>query len=153
MGRVYTASDSATVSTAVDVFEVVAPSDAAVAILNFAIGQTSDYGDSEAEGTHVRFMRGHTSSGSGGSVVSPIPMSTGDVAFGGSCEAANTTLASGGVAFTVAMLPWNLAIMAEYFPEKPIILSPGQRMVMRIESAPADAIDIVATVMLEEIGG
>ena len=59
------------VSVAQDVFELVAPSNSRVAIHSVSLGQYSDAGDASAELLSVTILRGHTTSGSGGSSVTP----------------------------------------------------------------------------------
>ena len=58
-------------SAAQDVFELVAPSDPRVPVRAISFGQYSDAGDAQAEMLSVILMRGHTTSGSGGSSATP----------------------------------------------------------------------------------
>ncbi len=91
MGRIYSATfEEVAVTTIQDLFELVAPADAAVVIHGLIISQSSDAGDTESEQLHVLIHRG-TATGSGGTSVTASPMSVGDVAFGGTVEANNTT--------------------------------------------------------------
>jgi hypothetical protein len=66
---IFSASFTAVAATAEqDVFEIVAPSDSRVAVRSISLSQYSDAGDASAELLSVVLMRGHTTSGSGGSL-------------------------------------------------------------------------------------
>lgn len=84
MGRVYSATFSAvSVAAAQDLFEIVAASAKPVRILGAEIGQYSDAGDAQDELLSIQFIPGYTTSGSGGTSVTPAPIDPGDTAFGG----------------------------------------------------------------------
>ena len=77
---VFSAAFSAVaISVAQDLFEIVAPSDSRVRLLEIDIGQYSDIGGAtadlaaaEQEIISLTIHRGHTVSGSGGSTVTPV---------------------------------------------------------------------------------
>lgn len=156
MGRIYTATFGATAVAAVqDLFELVAPADAIVKIHRLHLSQTTDVGDAAEEILQVQLTSGHTSSGSGGGAVTPVPKELGDAAFGGTCEANNTTQASAGTIVTHYNWSWNIRGPLEivFTPEEAPILSPSRRACIELPAAPADSITCNGTLVFEEIGG
>lgn len=152
MGRIYTASvESVAVSAAQDVFELVAPSTSTVILHGVVIGQSSDAGDAQAELLPVAIMRGHTTSGSGGSTPTARPLNPNGASASSTIEANNTTVATtSGV--TVYADTFNVQVGWPYIPipENRIVLAPSQRLVVRIP-APADALTLSATITWEEV--
>lgn len=155
LGRMYVVIGSAAVTTAVDVFEIVAPADSSVVIHSAFVGQYSDFGDAEAEMLRVSMFRGHTTSGSGGSAATPNPLELGGSAFGGTAEAYNTTLATAGASQGMYADSFNIASGLHYrpTPEERIVLSPSQRFVVRLIDAPADSLSFWSCIYFEELGG
>lgn len=156
MGRMYSAAfDAVAVTAAQDLFEVVAPSDACVVIHAIVVGQDTDAGDAQDEQLRIRLIRGHATSGSGGSSPTVAPLEFGDPAFGGTVEANNTTVASTGTPVTMHSEPFNVRAGFVYrpTPEERITLSPSQRLVVNLPGAPADSLTMSGTIVFEEIGG
>jgi hypothetical protein len=155
MGMMYAATFGAVAVTAAqDVFEIVAPADGCVVIHEIALEQASDAGDAEAELLRVQAIRGFTTSGSGGSSVTPAPLETGNPTAGATVEANNTTVATTGTTATLFDRAFNVQIgfFWQPTPECRVVLSPSQRLVIRIP-APADSLTMHGTVIFEEIGG
>jgi hypothetical protein len=153
-GRKYRAVFSAvSVSAAQDLFELVAASGKTVAIHGWGFGQTSDVGDAAEEILAVSLDRGATSSGSGGSSVTPTPKGITDAAFGGTVERNNTTQASSGTIVNVDVELMNVRIGCTriYTPESRPILTGGERSVRKIP-APSDALTMSGWLEFEEIG-
>lgn len=156
MGRIYTAQfTDVAVSAIQDLFEVVAPADAIVKVHSLHLGQKSDVGDSAEEILSVQLTSGHTTSGSGGSSVTPVPVELGDAAFGGTCEANNTTQAQDGTIVVNESWHWNIRGPFDriWTPETRPVLSPSRRMCVELPVAPADEITMSGTITFEEIGG
>lgn len=155
MGMRYSVTiDALAVSAAQDLFELTAPSDCIVLIHACYLGQTSDVGDANAENLKVQFIKGYTSSGSGGSAATPTKLETGFAAAGSAAEVNNTTVANTGTATVHHQDVWNTQLPYQYrpAPEERIVLSPSERLVVRLP-APADAITMSGTLVFEEIGG
>lgn len=156
MGRIYTAQfTDVAVSAIQDLFELVAPADAVVIIHDLFIGQRSDVGDSAEEILSIQLTSGHTTSGSGGSSVTPVPIEFGNAAFGGTCEANNTTQAADGTIVVHGSWQWNIRGPFEkiWTPETRPVLSPSRRACVELPVAPADAITVSGTITFEELGG
>lgn len=156
MGRMYTAVFNNVAVTAIqDLFELVAPADAVVVLHDIHLSQNTDVGDAAEEILRIELTAGHTTSGSGGSAVTPVPLSLGDAAFGGTCEANNTTQASTGTIVTKYVWNWNIRGPFDkiFTPETRPMISPSARMCIELPAAPADSITMSGSITFEEIGG
>jgi len=156
MGRMYTATFSAVAVTAQqDLFEIVAPSDAVVILHGLYLSQSSDVGDAAEELLQVAIKSGATTSGSGGSAVTPAPLALGDAAFGGTVEANNTTKASTGTIVTHHKESFNIRTGLAYVPtpEARKVLSPSARLTVELMTTPGDSLTMDGTIVFEEIGG
>ena len=156
MGRMYRASFSkVSVTAAQDLFEIVAPADAVVVLHGFRFSQSTDVGDAAEEILNIAVKTGATTSGSGGSSVTPVPSSLGDAAFGGTVEANNTTKASNGTIVMHDPVGMNVRVGVDvvYTPEERIVLSPSARMTIELIDAPTDALTMSGVAVFEEIGG
>lgn len=152
-GRMYTAAfEEVAVTAAQDLFEIVAASDAVVVIHGFDFGQSSDAGDAESEQLSIIVHRGSTS-GSGGSSVTPAPRALGDAAFGGTVEANNTTQATEGTILDAYTFDAIVGIEKVFTPSDFIIISPSGRVVIELQTTPGDSLTMSGRVTLEEIGG
>lgn len=153
MGRMYAAVfEEVAASAAQDLFEVVAPADSAVAIHGVMISQSSDAGDSASEQLNILIHRASTS-GSGGSSVTASPLNVGDAAFGGTVEANNTSQGTEGTQLHAECFNIMAGLCIWWTPETRLILSPSGRIVVELQSTPADALTMSGTIYFEEIGG
>lgn len=154
IGQVFTVPLSAVaVSAAQDVFEIATTAETKVRIREIRLGQYSDAGDAQAELLSVLIMRGHTTTGSGGTTPTPVNVSASTVAATSTVKANNTTVATGGSPVTIYADAWNVQAGWWYAPaeaEMPIV-DVSSRVVVRI-TAPVDAITFNATVVFEELG-
>ena len=153
MGRMYSATFEEVAVTAVqDLFELVAPADSAVILHSVSISQSSDAGDAQSEMLNLLYHRGSTS-GSLGTTVTPAPLNLGDAAFGGTCEANNTTQSTEGTILRAE----NFNVLAGYLwqptPEERIVISPSGRLIIELQTTPADSLTMSGTIVFEEIGG
>lgn len=143
------------VAAAQDIFEITAPAGTKVAIREILFGQYSDFGDAQAELISIQLLRGHTTTGSGGTTLTPATRTGLAVATAASAvvKANNTTVATSGSPVTLVSDTFNVAAGWTYrpLPEERIIIQPGIRLVARI-SLPTDAITANGTIMFEELG-
>lgn len=152
MGRMYVATFTAiSVSAAQDLFEVNAPSTAAVLIHEVRFGQITDVGDANEEQLRVSYLRGYSTSGSGGATVTPAQMFA-SAAFGGTVERNNTTVASTGSPVTLLTSVWNTRTEFLHIPtpETRPVLAPSARFVVRI-TAPSAAITMDGSIVFEAV--
>jgi hypothetical protein len=156
MGRLYTVTFAGVAVTAQqDLFEIVAPADATVMIHDISLTQSTEVGDAAEESLNVLLKSGATVSGSGGSSPTAIPISLGDAAFGGACEANNTTKANTGTIVTHAAWDWNIRMpFKEVFtPETRPTISPSRRCTLELATTPADSVTMSGWITIEEVGG
>ena len=156
MGRMYTVSFTAVAVTAAqDLFEVVAPADSVVILHALYLGQTTELADAAEEQLRIAIKSGATTSGSGGSSATPVPLALGDAAFGGTAEVNNTTQATAGTIVVHHNDTWNIRGPYQYIPtpEMRKVLSPSARMTVELLAAPADSVTMSGTLYIEEIGG
>jgi hypothetical protein len=150
-GQVYTASFAAIAVTAVsDLLEISAPSDAVVRIISASCGQTSDYGDSEAEGLSLSWTR-YASAGTGGTAVTPRPHSLGVTA---SSTVTRNRTGQGTTPTEVLQEAFNAQVGWFYrpTPEEQIVIPPSGILTLELTKAPADSIDVTVSVTFEEVG-
>ena len=160
LGQVYTASTTGvSVSALQDLIEIEAPADACIIIISAHFGQagTADYGDAQAEGLRVRWVRGEgATTGSGGSTPTPEPHMSGFSDSGATVKMNNTTLMSAGTRPTVLTAAFNVQVGYFYqpAPEERIVISAGDRLTLELIAAPSDELSACETsVTYMEIGG
>jgi hypothetical protein len=153
-GRMYTVVISGTATTAAtitDLMELNPASTKPIRIRRIRMGQLSEP-TTEEEQLALTIYRAHTTSGSGGSAPTPIPLTTGVAAAGFTAERMNTTVATAGSPVILLEDVWNtragvdLAFSAEEAPG-----AVNERLVVR-QSATADAVTLYATFWIEELG-
>jgi hypothetical protein len=155
MARIYKVTFAAVALTAPqDLFEINAPSDSPLLCHGWVIGQSTEAGDAADEQVRLELIRGHATSGSGGSAFTALPRVTGDVAFGGTCEINNTTIASTGTAETVHATAFNVRAGDIWVPTPATQdhLAASGRWALRLNSTPADSISFSGTFIFEELG-
>lgn len=156
IGRIYSAVfNDVTVTVAQDFFELNAPADAVVELLEVHISQQLEIGDAMEEMLNILIKTGATASGTGGTNPTPVPRAFGDPAFGGVVDANNTTKAGTGTIVTHLARWWNVRVPFDliFTPETTIILSPSARLTVELVAAPADTMDISGEIIFKEIGG
>ena len=153
MGRMYSVVfEEVAVTVVQDLFEINAPADSIVILHSLEIAQSSDAGDSEDEQLSLLIHRGSTS-GTGGSTPTPAPMNLGDAAFGGTTEVNNTTQSTEGTFLHASAFNVRAGYFKEWTPETRIVISPSDRLIIELQTAPADSLTMSGTVYIEEIGG
>lgn len=155
MGRMYAVSfTEVAVTVAVDVFELTPADDKPLAIHGIILAQSTDVGDVAEEIIPIRLIRGFTSSGSGGSVPTPVPLGPNDTAAGFTAETNNTTGATTGTTTDLLSDAWNIRVGYQvWFPPeaRPMVSQANTTLVLRLASAPADSIDLSGTIYVEEL--
>lgn len=153
-GRIYSIvfTDIA-VSAAQDLFEIATPAGTGAALLGLMIGQTSDYGDAQAEGARLLVIRAATTTGSGGASVTPVPMMPGTGASVCTCKRNNTTAATGGTPVNVHADAFNIQAGYQLWwtPETKPRVAPSSRIVVNLPNIPTDAIQMSGTLIFEEL--
>jgi hypothetical protein len=140
------------VTAAQDLFEINAPADAVVVLHSCVVTQSSEAADAQAEMLPVLFHLGSTS-GSGGTTPTARPLQLGDAAFGGTVEVNNTTQSTEGNQLHAESFNVQVGFYYTPTPETRIVISPSDRLIIELQTAPADSITMDGTVIFEEIGG
>ena len=155
MGRMYAINLSPTaITVAADLVEISPADDLPVLIHGFRVWQTTDTGDAAEELITLSWIRGYTTSGSGGSAGSAVPKNHRDAAAGFACEVGNTTAANTGTAVTAYSTGWNVRAPLEvvFTPEQRIRADQGNTTILlRMGAAPADSLTIGVSVDVEEL--
>jgi hypothetical protein len=98
MARIYSVAFAATTvanaSGDVDWFEISPADDKPVEIVGLYVATTSELAEAQEEWIAYQILRGHTTSGSGGSAATPVDLGLLGVAAGFAAEVLNTTIAS-----------------------------------------------------------
>lgn len=155
-GRVYYIDIAPTaITVAVDFVEITPADDKPVEILGWEILQTTDLGDAAEEIIGFEWVRGNTTSGSGGTAPTPRPKNPSDTAAGFACEGVNTTQATSGTGVILPHHGWNVRIPTQviYTPEMaPEASQANTLLCLRAMAAPADSITVSGYVAVREMG-
>jgi hypothetical protein len=155
MGRIYAVTFEGTAVTAqVDFFELAPADDKPVRLLGLMLSQSSDLGDAAEEILRLKVIRGHATSGSGGSSATPRPVNTNDAAAGSTAETLNTTIASTGTAVDLLADTFNIrsGYQLWWTPETaPMASQADGTIVVRLMAAPADSLTMSGTLYFEEM--
>jgi len=158
IGRIYTVVFGAvSVSASQDLFELTPADDKPIEIVGLTLCQTgnSDVGDAQEECLRWSIIRGHTVSGSGGSAPTPRPVKRSDAAAGFAAEVNNTTIANTGTTVILHEDSFNVRVGQQiWWPPgtEPDASQGDTTLVLRLNSAPADAITLSGTLYVREFG-
>lgn len=157
MPRMYTVQfDAVAVAASQDLFEIVAADDKPIAIAGLwldNVGGTADAGDAQEEILRLSVIKNFTTSGSGGTAPTPVPMSPADAAAAFTAEVNNTTLAVTGTTTQPVSLGWNTRIpLREWWPEEARVWHSqvDTRLVVRLVTAPNDTFNASGTLYVVE---
>lgn len=151
MGRMLALTTAATTVTNVrDIFQI-DPTAGIIVLHSVSISQTSDFGDAEAEGLEIAISRVTDAVTDD---VNAVPLDSGDAAESANL-AVNETTQLGTAQEFFHRESWNILTPFVFLPapESRPVVAVGETLVIALEDAPADAIDYLATVVFEQIGG
>lgn len=136
-----------------DLFELNAPTGIPVCLHRVSLFQTSDVGDAAEEILRLLFIRGFTTSGSGGTAPTAVDLGTGGATYGGTVECNNTTAAVTGTTTTPHSDGWNVRGPYDYIPtpESRIFIPGGGRLVVNLPAAPADSLTVGGVIVFETL--
>ena len=154
MSQMYTVEfENVAVTASQDFFEISPADDRGLTVHAIFISQSSDVGDAAEEMLRYKVIRGHATSGSGGSTVTPQLLDPRSASAGFSAEANNTTIASAGTAVDLHSGAFNIRTGLElvFTPEMRPKVDQGQTtLVVRLMAAPADSLTMSGTMYVEE---
>lgn len=155
MGRFYTVTfNDVAVTASQDLFEIQPADDRPVKIWGLFLTQSTELADAAEEQLRVAIIRGHSTSGSGGSTATPAVINPLDTAAGFTAEVNNTTIASAGTGVTLHVMTWNVRSGLEmwWLPETGLIATQANTtIVVRLLAAPADSVSVSGTLYVEEM--
>ena len=156
MSRRYAVTfEAVAVTAAQDFFELTPADDKPVRLLGLILAQSSDVGDAAEEILRIKVIRGHATSGSGGSVPTPVALNPSNSAAGAAAEVNNTTIASTGTAVDLLADCFNVrsGYQLWWTPETAPICSEanGIRLTVRLMAAPTDSLTMSGTLYFEEL--
>lgn len=160
LGRLYTVTFTAVAVTAVQDFFYVKPAADKVCVLENCtidnVGGTADAGDAQEELLRIEIIRlpSTVTVGSGGSNPTPSPVSVNDAAAGFTARTNDTTVATtSGTSKTLVAGGFN--VRAGYIwmppPENRILVANAEAVVVRLNLAPADSINLSGTLYVREL--
>lgn len=158
--RVYTVVFVAvSVTAAQDLFYLKPAADKPIKLHGFTlsnVGGTADAGDAQEELLRYEIIRVPTTVtvGSGGTAPTPNPIITNDVAAGFTSRVNDTTVATtSGTLLTLHADGLNIRAPERFWPppEERIVVANAQALVVRLNTAPADAVLISGTAYVEEL--
>ena len=149
-GRAYTATlDAQATTQAFDLIEILAPSDGVVVVDKVSVSQETATA-SAAGAVQIHYS---TSTGSTGASITATPVDQGDAAFGGTVTGATTSAST--EAAIIYREAWN--VLAPWIwhptPEERAVVTPGEGIVVRLDTYPASTMSVSAVVSFREIGG
>lgn len=153
-GRVYTSVFQAVAVTAAqDLLSLLATSTQRLRVLEFRLGQSTDFGDAADELLRIRFRRGMTTVGSGGTTPAMNPADPRElIAATATCRANDTTAASAGT--IVEMMEECFNVRAGYLwvptPKCELIIDISTRGAFNLPAAPADSLTMSGSITWQE---
>ena len=155
ISRTYTVQFGAVaVSAAQDLFELTAAAGKDIELVAISLTQSTNLGDANEKELQVAIKSGQTTSGSGGSAPTPVPLGVTDAAAGFAAEVNNTTKASAGTIVTHFYSDWNTRMPFIWIlPEdmRPHMTG-SRRMTIELVNAPAASTTMSGTIWVREFG-
>lgn len=152
---IYTVQFNAVAVTAQqDLFELVAAATQILRIHELGLNQVSEIGDAQEEGLSILLKSGQTTTGSGGSTPTPVPMEFLAAAATFTAKANNTTKATVGTIVTHHAWSWNVRMPFQmiWTPETRPLISPSRRATVELATTPADSITVSGYITVEQLG-
>jgi hypothetical protein len=155
MSRMYAVTASKKAETvSVDLFDIAPATQKAIEIVGLFIGQSSDFGDAQAEIIPYQVVRGNTTVGSGGAAAEIVPIDPNDPAASFTARAMDTTVAKEGTQVQLHASQFNVAVgEALWLPEGCgwRCSNTQTRICVRVLNPPADELQMNCTLYVKEI--
>lgn len=159
MPRLYTVPiDNQSIANAsgdYELFELDPATDKPIEICGWDLGQISELQEAQEEQLRMTIVRGHTTDGTGGSSVTPVPIMGTDTAAGFTADIARTAIASGGTGTVMWAFAMNVRSGHQWgpVPEGYGFFHGGANLiVMRLATAVADDLTFQGSIMVREYG-
>lgn len=161
MARMYTAPINITTGVPtpaqIDVFEILAGTAKPCRLIGFEISQTSEVGDAQEEMLTLELFRntgGTSGSGGGTSTFQIVETTSTATAAAATVETGNTTKLTAGTNQPLRRYAWNVRSSYLWLPPPRMQdeWAAGDRLVLELETTPADAItSLMGWVQIEEL--
>lgn len=160
LGRAYTVTFAATAVTAVQDLWYIKPAADKGVYIEYCevnnVGGTADAGDAQEELLRVEIIRlpATVTVGSGGTAPTPTPLAVNDTAASFTARVNDTTVATtSGTAKTVIASGFNVRTgwLWAPVPEHRIPVANAEALVVRLNLAPADSINLSGTLIVREL--
>lgn len=157
----YSASfENVGVTAVQDLIALLAAATSRIAICRAEVWQFSDVGDAAAEMLRVSWKRGATVAGSGGSAATPALIKAWGRAAVTTARVNDTTQANTGTIATLLPTVMHIAAGYIYAPryggeadiDERITVEASQRIVLSLDTAPADSLSMSGYILFEELG-
>ncbi len=160
MGRMYTVEFSAAsllaADTDIDWFELTPATNKPLKLWGLFMNQTSDLGDANEESLTWQVIRGHTTSGSGGTSPTVRALDRSGATAGFTAEAVNDVVATVGTVHNLHTGGWNIRMEKEFWwlPElRPTVSAADTTIVIRqLDTVNDDLTGVSGTLYVEEEG-
>lgn len=154
--RVYACTFEGTaVTAAVDFFELAPADDKPLEVIGLFLSQSSDVGDAAEEILRIKVIRGHTTTGTGGTQAAvPRPVNASDAAAGFTYDTLNTTIAAAGTAVDLHADAFNIRTgFGLWLPDGAEWgCKQAEFLVVRLMAAPTDSLTMSGTMYVREQG-
>ena len=142
---------SLAVSVAQDLLSIAAGTNNSLTLHSVIATQSSDFGDSEAEGLRFLIKQG-AAAGSVGTTQTPVALDAGLPASDASARKNDTTAGTGGTNVHEENANMQIGFIYKPTPEERITIPGSGRITINIPTAPTDALTMSATAIFEEHG-
>lgn len=143
-----------------DLFALLTPASTRLAVCRAEVWQFSDVGDAASEILRLTWKRGATVAGSVGTAATPANVKAWGRAAVTTARVNDTTQANSGTITTLFATAMNIfagyvyapRFGAEFDVDERITVEASQRLVLSLDSTPADALSMSGTITFEELG-
>lgn len=146
--------DQVAVTAAQDFFELNAAAAKPLVVEDGELTQSTELGDAQEEQLVLRWRRGNTTSGSGGTAPTPAKKNPSFAASTFTAEVNNTTKATAGTVDTICPSTWQVRAEKRFvpLPQGVIECQGGGRLCLELVNAPVDSVTISGWLLVREVG-
>lgn len=146
--------ENVAVTAASDLFEITPAASHPCVVHACYLSQSTELQEAQEEQLRLSIVRGHTTSGSGGSAATPAVLDSRLDTAEFTADVNNTTVASAGTTVTLHAETFNVRAGWAYVPApeaRPIVTADETTLVVRLLAAPADSVTMGGTLIVEEL--
>jgi hypothetical protein len=142
------------VTVAQDLFELIPGAAKPLIIEDGELTQSTELGDAQEEQLVLQWRRGNTTTGAGGTTLTPVKKNPSFAAATFTAKANNTTKATAGTPDTLLPSTWNLRQEKRLalLPQGVLEVPGGSRLCLELVNAPLDSVTISGWLLVREVG-